>query len=60
VGEQELLLTASKVQDYLADHGLCPGDAPISIRGLGGGVSNTARPLEWRTPGGEEKRWVVK
>jgi 5-methylthioribose kinase len=60
MSKQELLLSASNVQDYLADHGLCPRGAPISIRELGGGVSNTVLRLEWKTPGGEEKRWVVK
>jgi 5-methylthioribose kinase len=60
MSKQELLLSASNVQDYLADHGLCPRGAPISIRELGGGVSNTVLLLEWKTPGDEEKRWAVK
>lgn len=60
MSKQELLLSASNVQDYLADHGLCPRGAPISIRELGGGVSNTVLLVEGKAWGGEEMLWVVK
>jgi 5-methylthioribose kinase len=60
MSRQNLLLSASNVQDYLAEHGLWPRGAPIFIRELGGGVSNTVLLVEGKAPGGEEMRWVVK
>jgi 5-methylthioribose kinase len=55
-----MLLSASNVQDYLAEHGLCSREAEINIRELGGGVSNTVLLVEGKTTSGEEMRWVVK
>jgi len=60
MSRQEMLLSASNVQDYLAEHGLWPRGAPIIIHALGGGVSNTVLLVEGRTSSGEDIRWVVK
>jgi 5-methylthioribose kinase len=53
-------LSAGNVKDYLAGHGLWPRGAPISIRELGGGVSNTVLLVEGNGADGEERRWVAK
>jgi 5-methylthioribose kinase len=60
LSKQGVLLSASNVQDYLVEHGLWSRGAPMFIRELGGGVSNTVLLVEGKTPGGEERRWVVK
>jgi 5-methylthioribose kinase len=60
MSRQYELLSASNVQDYLADHGLWPRGAPAFIHELGGGVSNTVLLVEGEASGGVEKRWVVK
>ena len=60
MSKQDELLSASNVQDYLADHGLWPRGAPVFIHELGGGVSNTVLLVEGEASGGVEKRWVVK
>jgi 5-methylthioribose kinase len=60
MNRKNVLLSASNVQDYLADHGLWPRGAPACIHELGGGVSNTVLLIEGEAAGGVEKRWVVK
>jgi len=57
---QRLLLSPGNVKDYLAEHGLWPRGAPMSVRELGGGVSNIVLLVEGKGLDGEEKRWVVK
>ncbi len=49
------LITAAKVQDYLVDRKLVPGSEELSVRELGGGVSNTVLLVE-----SSQFRWVVK
>jgi 5-methylthioribose kinase len=60
MSRQEVLLSASNVQDYLADRGLYLRGAPMFIRELGGGVSNTVLLVEGKGSDGKERRWVVK
>ena len=57
---EPLLLSPGNVKDYLAEHELWPRGAPMSIRELGGGVSNIVMLIEGKGPGEEERRWVVK
>ncbi|MGC9995444.1 MAG: aminoglycoside phosphotransferase family protein [Terriglobia bacterium] len=60
MSKEPILLSAGNVKDYLAGHGLWPSGLPMSVRELGGGVSNTVLLVEGKGPGGEERRWVVK
>ncbi len=60
MSKEPILLSAGNVQDYLVKHGLWPAGLPISVRELGGGVSNTVLLVEGKGSGGEERRWVVK
>jgi 5-methylthioribose kinase len=55
-----ILLSAGNVKDYLARHGLWVSGLPMSVRELGGGVSNTVLLVEGNGADGEERRWVVK
>ena len=48
-------LSAGNVGEYLAGVGLWAPGAPLAVRELGGGVSNTVLLVE-----DEERRWVVK
>jgi aminoglycoside phosphotransferase (APT) family kinase protein len=56
--DEGFLLTADNVRDYLAGRGLVRGEEDISVRELGGGVSNIVLLVEW--PGDPERGWVVK
>jgi 5-methylthioribose kinase len=56
--DEGFLLSPQNTRDYLAGRGLAPGEEEISVRELGGGVSNIVLLVEW--PGNPEKRWVVK
>jgi 5-methylthioribose kinase len=58
MGDQDFLLTTENVDDYLAACGLVAGDEEITVRELGGGVSNVVLLVEW--PGTPLRRWVVK
>jgi 5-methylthioribose kinase len=60
MSKRPILLSAGNVGDYLAGQGLWPRGAPMSVRELGGGVSNTVLLVEGKGPDGEERRWVVK
>jgi 5-methylthioribose kinase len=60
MSKEPILLSAGNVKDYLAGHGLWPSGLPMSVRELGGGVSNTVLLVEGKGPGGEDRRWVVK
>lgn len=58
MGDEGFLLTTDNVRDYLAGRGLVGGSEDVSVRELGGGVSNIVLLIEWR---GEPGRgWVVK
>ncbi len=58
--KQPILLSAGNVKDYLARHGLWVSGLPMSVRELGGGVSNTVLLVEGKGADGGERRWVVK
>jgi len=58
--KEPILLSADNVQHYLVERGLWPPDAPMSVRELGGGVSNIVLLVEGKGQGGEIRRWVVK
>ena len=60
MSSQGQFLSAANVGDYLAAYGLWPRGAPMFIRELGGGVSNTVLLVEGEASEGIEKRWVVK
>jgi len=60
MSKEPILLSPGNVKDYLAGQGLWPSGLPMSVRELGGGVSNTVLLVEGRGPDGEERRWVVK
>lgn len=56
--DASFLLTADNARDYLFDRGLVRASDDISIRELGGGVSNIVLCVEWaREP---DRSWVVK
>src|ERR1017187_3342687 len=52
------LLSTDNVREYLAGRGLVRGEEEISVRELGGGVSNIVLLVEW--PDEPERGWVVK
>ncbi len=52
------LLTPASVHDYLVRRGLAATTDRISVRELGGGVSNIVLLIEW--PNAPERRWVLK
>ncbi len=56
--DENFLLTPQNVRDYLVEHGLARGEEEISVRELGGGVSNIVLLVEWL--GNPERRWVIK
>ncbi len=60
MSKEPILLSAGNVKDYLAGQGLWPPGLPMSVRELGGGVSNTVLLVEGKGSRGEERRWVVK
>jgi 5-methylthioribose kinase len=60
MSKEPIVLSARNVEDYLAGHGLWPSGAPMIVRELGGGVSNTVLLVEGKGPDGGERRWVVK
>ena len=58
MGDEGFLLTTDNVREYLAGRALVQGAEEISVRELGGGVSNIVLLIEWpRIPG---RGWVVK
>jgi aminoglycoside phosphotransferase (APT) family kinase protein len=60
VSSEAFLLTPENLADYLAKRGLGPKPGSISIRELGGGVSNIVLLAEWAESSGAARRWVVK
>ena len=52
------LLSTDNVREYLAGRGLVQSEEDISVRELGGGVSNIVLLVEW--PGDSQRSWVVK
>lgn len=51
-------LSTQNVLDYLAERGLVESSEGVSVRELGGGVSNIVLLVAW--PGEAGRRWVVK
>jgi len=60
MNREPIVLSAGNVKDYLVGQGLWTPGAPLSVRELGGGVSNTVLLVEGKESDGEERRWVVK
>jgi 5-methylthioribose kinase len=60
VSTETFLLTPENLPDYLAKRGLVPKPGSVSIRELGGGVSNIVLLVEWSDSSGVARRWVVK
>jgi 5-methylthioribose kinase len=56
--DEGFLLSPQNARDYLVEQGFMRSDEEISVRELGGGVSNIVLLVEW--PGHPERRWVVK
>jgi len=56
--DEGFLLSPQNARDYLVEHGLARGEEEISVRELGGGVSNIVLLVEW--PGNPDWRWVAK
>ena len=52
------LLSPQNARDYLVDQGFMQGGEEVSVRALGGGVSNIVLLVGWRGP--NEQRWVIK
>jgi 5-methylthioribose kinase len=52
------VLNPHSARDYLVEKHLMRSDEEVSIRPLGGSVSNLVLLVEWRPP--EERRWVLK
>jgi aminoglycoside phosphotransferase (APT) family kinase protein len=60
VSTETFLLTPENLPDYLAKRGLVPKPGSVSIRELGGGVSNIVLLVGWTDSSGAARRWVVK
>ena len=58
MNDESFLLTTDNAPEYLVERGLVRADDNISIRELGGGVSNIVLLVEW--PGAPDRSWVVK
>jgi 5-methylthioribose kinase len=58
MSDEGFLLTSQNARDYLLAHGVVRESEDVSIRELGGGVSNVVLLVEWLD--NPEKRWVVK
>ncbi len=58
MADDGFLLNRENVGNYLAGRGLVSAEEEISVRELGGGVSNIVLLVEW--PGNPDRRWVVK
>jgi 5-methylthioribose kinase len=55
---QEFLLAGDSLLGYLASRGLIQDEREVTIRELGGGVSNVVLLIEWWDQ--SERRWVAK
>ncbi len=58
MSDEDYLLSPQNAREYLVEQGLARGEEEISIRELGGGVSNIVLLAEW--PGNPDRRWVMK
>jgi 5-methylthioribose kinase len=58
MSDEGFLLTTDNAREYLAGRGLIQGEEEITVRELGGGVSNIVLLIGW--PGEPERGWVVK
>ena len=56
--DEGFLLSPQNARDYLVEQGFMPSEEEVSIRALGGGVSNIVLLVEWLGQGGQ--RWVIK
>ena len=56
--DEGFLLSPQNARDYLLEHGFMRGEEEVSVRALGGGVSNVVLLLEWAGP--QKQRWVMK
>jgi 5-methylthioribose kinase len=56
--DEGFLLSPQNARDYLVEQGFMRSDEEISVRALGGGVSNVVLLVEWPEPQGQ--RWVIK
>ena len=56
--DEGFLLSLQNARDYLVEQGFMPSEEEVSIRALGGGVSNIVLLVEWLGQGGQ--RWVIK
>jgi 5-methylthioribose kinase len=55
---EDFLLSPANAHEYLMEQGLTRGEDEITVRELGGGVSNIVLLVEW--PGNPDRRWVIK
>jgi aminoglycoside phosphotransferase (APT) family kinase protein len=58
MSDEGFLLTTDNAREYLTSHGLLRGGDDVTIRELGGGVSNIVLMIEW--PGEPGRGWVIK
>jgi len=56
--DEDFLLSPQNALEYLVERGLTRVEEEISVRELGGGVSNIVLLVEW--PGNPDRRWVMK
>ena len=58
MSEEGFLLSPENAREYLLEQGFIRGEEEVSVRALGGGVSNIVLLVEWREL--PEQRWVIK
>jgi len=58
MADENFLLSPGNAHGYLLEQGFIGAEEEVSIRTLGGGVSNLVLLVEW--PGPQERRWVIK
>jgi 5-methylthioribose kinase len=58
MSDEGFLLTTENVRDYLVERELLRSGEEVTVRELGGGVSNIVLMIEW--PGDPTRGWVVK
>jgi 5-methylthioribose kinase len=56
--DEGFLLSPQNARDYLVEQGFMRSEEEVSVRALGGGVSNIVLLVEWM--GAQEQRWVIK
>jgi 5-methylthioribose kinase len=58
MADEGFLLSPQNARDYLVEQGFIRSEEEVSVRALGGGVSNIVLLVEWM--GAQEQRWVIK